>query len=102
MLPAAQAYSDGTMVKWDEPEVAGQPEPKHPAPSFITTAPPEEHGEAPTVETAATSAHSPASTRDTAVAGAAWAGLGAGLLGLATGVTALMCQAERPQKSNAV
>jgi uncharacterized protein YcnI len=37
-LPAAQTYTDGTVVNWDEKTVDGQPEPKHPAPSFTTTA----------------------------------------------------------------
>src|SRR6476620_4096054 len=30
-LPAAQTYSDGTVVNWNEPEAAGQAEPEHPA-----------------------------------------------------------------------
>ena len=37
-LEAAQTYSDGTVVNWNERGSAGQPEPKHPAPSFVTTA----------------------------------------------------------------
>ena len=37
-LPAAQTYTDGTVVSWDQPAVEGQPEPEHPAPSFVTTA----------------------------------------------------------------
>ncbi len=37
-LPAAQTYTDGTVVNWDEQAAEGQPEPKHPAPSFTTTA----------------------------------------------------------------
>jgi uncharacterized protein YcnI len=37
-LKAAQSYTDGTVVNWDEEGAEGQPEPKHPAPSFITTA----------------------------------------------------------------
>jgi uncharacterized protein YcnI len=31
-LPATQTYSDGTVVKWDEPTPAGGKEPEHPAP----------------------------------------------------------------------
>nr|WP_306902936.1 YcnI family protein [Arthrobacter pascens] len=38
ILPAAQTYTDGTVVNWDEKTVDGQPEPKHPAPAFTTTA----------------------------------------------------------------
>ena len=37
-LPAAQTYTDGSVVTWDETTVDGQPEPNHPAPSFTTTA----------------------------------------------------------------
>ena len=37
-LPAAQTYTDGSVVNWDEKAAEGQPEPKHPAPSFTTTA----------------------------------------------------------------
>lgn len=37
-LPAAQTYTDGNVVNWDEKVEEGQPEPKHPAPSFTTTA----------------------------------------------------------------
>jgi uncharacterized protein YcnI len=37
-LPATQSYSDGTVVDWNEPAAPGQAEPKHPAPSFVTTA----------------------------------------------------------------
>jgi uncharacterized protein YcnI len=38
VLPAAQTYTDGTVVNWDQTAEEGQPEPKHPAPSFTTTA----------------------------------------------------------------
>ncbi|MCU1533126.1 MAG: nuclear export factor [Arthrobacter sp.] len=89
MLPAAQAYTDGTVVNWDEAGIAGQEEPKHPAPSFITTAPAGEHGAAATAETTAVSAPSPAAA-DSTPAAVGWTGLGAGLLGLAAGVTALV------------
>ncbi|MUL63723.1 hypothetical protein BOO86_04540 [Mycobacterium sp. CBMA 234] len=37
-LPAAQTYSDGTVVNWNERAVAGQPEPDHPAPVLTLTA----------------------------------------------------------------
>lgn len=37
-LKAAQTYTDGSVVKWDEENDEGQPEPQHPAPSFVTTA----------------------------------------------------------------
>lgn len=37
MLPVLQAYTDGSVVKWDEKTVAGKAEPEHPAPFFVTT-----------------------------------------------------------------
>lgn len=37
VLPAAQTYTDGTVVNWDEKLVAGQAQPEHPAPTFVTT-----------------------------------------------------------------
>jgi uncharacterized protein YcnI len=38
VLPVAQYYSDGTVVIWSEPTVAGKAEPEHPAPAFIVAA----------------------------------------------------------------
>lgn len=87
VLPAAQTYTDGSVVRWDQKAVAGQSEPAHPAPAFTTTG---AAGEA-----AAPAGGSPSSGTATAgVAGdagstAGWFGLAAGLIGLATGVTAL-------------
>jgi len=87
VLPVAQTYTDGTVVKWDEKTVEGQAEPERPAPSFVTTAAEGGH--------AASAPASPAaaeSTSDSGDAGSAagWIGLVAGLLGLAAGVTALV------------
>jgi uncharacterized protein YcnI len=33
-FPATQTYSDGTVVKWDEPPLPGGGEPEHPAPTL--------------------------------------------------------------------
>ena len=38
LLPAAQTYSDGTVVTWDQPSPSGGAEPEHPSPSLIVTA----------------------------------------------------------------
>ena len=38
VLPVAQYYSDGTVVHWTEPTVAGKAEPEHPAPVFTVAA----------------------------------------------------------------
>lgn len=37
-FPATQTYSDGTVVKWDQPAPPGGGEPEHPAPTLALTA----------------------------------------------------------------
>jgi uncharacterized protein YcnI len=37
-FPATQTYSDGTVVKWDQPPLPGGGEPEHPAPALTLTA----------------------------------------------------------------
>ncbi|WP_284763937.1 YcnI family protein [Arthrobacter sp. efr-133-R2A-63] len=87
-LPATQTYTDGSVVKWDEKTVAGQPEPEHPAPSFVTTA--SDDAAASTSTPSATPAPSAAASTSDAGSTAGWFGLAAGLIGLAAGVTALV------------
>ncbi|MCI0141070.1 YcnI family protein [Arthrobacter bambusae] len=103
-LPATQTYTDGTVVKWDEKTVEGQPEPAHPAPSFVTTAS-DDAAMASTSSASATPAATPAAAAPAAAKAsgdggstAGWYGLAAGLIGLAAGVTALA--RTRPAKSN--
>lgn len=45
-FPATQTYSDGTVVKWDEPTPPGGAEPEHPSPTLALagTAADDEHG----------------------------------------------------------
>ncbi|MFH5880458.1 YcnI family protein [Arthrobacter sp. NA-172] len=90
-LPATQTYTDGTVVKWDEKAVAGQAEPEHPAPSFVTTASDAAAASA-SASPSATQASSAAASTSGGDAGstAGWFGLVAGLLGLAAGVIALV------------
>jgi len=38
-FPATQTYSDGTVVKWDQPTPPGGAEPEHPAPELALTGP---------------------------------------------------------------
>ncbi|MCZ9881444.1 YcnI family copper-binding membrane protein [Arthrobacter sp. B2a2-09] len=101
-LPATQTYTDGTVVKWDEKTVEGQPEPEHPAPSFVTTASdaaasaaPTSSPSSPSVTPAPSAAASTTSNDSGSTAG--WFGLAAGLIGLAAGVTALV--RSRPTKA---
>ncbi len=102
VLPTAQTYTDGTVVKWDEKTVEGQAEPEHPAPSFVTTAKAADTAHAASTATAAPAAAEPASATTEATTGdsgsaAGWIGLAAGLLGLAAGLTALA--RTRPTKA---
>jgi hypothetical protein len=62
-LPAAQTYTDGSVVKRDGKSVEGQAEPEHPAPSFVPTA---KDAEATTV---------PAASPAPATTAAGWFGL---------------------------
>ena len=100
VLPTAQTYTDGTVVKWDQKTVEGQPEPEHPAPSFVTTAKDADtaHGASATAEPAASPAPvAAASTPGDSGSAAGWIGLAAGLIGLAAGLTALA--RTRPTKA---
>jgi uncharacterized protein YcnI len=93
ILPAAQTYTDGTVVRWDEKTVEGQAQPGHPAPSFVTTAKDAEmmaHGASPAATPAAAAAPAgSAAGSDDGGSTAGWFGLAAGLVGLAAGGTAL-------------
>lgn len=68
-LPATQTYSDGTVVKWDQPPLPGGGEPEHPAPELkLTGAPAEgdddhEQPAAPVATAAAAPTAEPASAR---------------------------------------
>jgi uncharacterized protein YcnI len=81
-FPTIQTYSDGTVVKWDQPTPANGSEPDHPAPTlYINDAPPTDTESGVTI--AATS--EAASTASTALI--------LGTAGLALGVIALVLAA---------
>jgi uncharacterized protein YcnI len=84
-LKAAQTYTDGTVVNWDEDSVEGQPEPKHPAPSFTTTA---EDGTAPTASAAAAPAAPSQASETSSDAASVW-GIVLGAAGFVLGAAAL-------------
>jgi uncharacterized protein YcnI len=42
-FPATQTYSDGAVVKWDQPALPGGAEPEHPAPTLTLAAGPHDH-----------------------------------------------------------
>ena len=84
-LKAAQTYTDGTFVNWDEESAEGQPEPKHPAPAFTTTA---EDGTAP-APSAAASPEAATQTSETSSDPAAVWGIVLGAAGFVLGAAAL-------------
>jgi uncharacterized protein YcnI len=95
-LPATQTYSDGTVVKWDEPALPNGAEPEHPAPVLLLTsgngeAPPA-HDMAPTAQAAPPGAVEPAhSSSDDS---ARWLA-GAALILAAIGVFAALVSRRR-------
>ena len=85
VLSAAQTYTDGSVVNWTDSSEEGQPEPKHPAPSFTTTAA-DDAPSAPTGSATAPPLADPASQTSDARGG--W-GLPLGALGALLGAAAL-------------
>jgi uncharacterized protein YcnI len=62
-LPATQTYSDGTVVKWDQPPLANGDEPEYPAPVLDLTGAPAQHdAPAQAVPKATAAAEPPAAT----------------------------------------
>ncbi|GAA4191598.1 hypothetical protein GCM10022288_22670 [Gryllotalpicola kribbensis] len=93
LLPATQRYSDGSVVKWDQPTPASGEEPEHPAPTlYINDAPPADAAGI-TTASPAPDASAPAPDHaglDTAALVVGFAGLVVGAAGLVVAVVALM------------
>ncbi|MGN2642062.1 MULTISPECIES: YcnI family copper-binding membrane protein [Nocardia] len=86
---AVQTYSDGTIVTWDQPSLAGAPEPEYPLPVLVLAGSPtvgESHSHSSESAAAPTPAHAEPgdTTRQLAIAG-----LALGVLAVAAAVTAL-------------
>jgi uncharacterized protein YcnI len=86
-FPATQTYSDGTVVKWDEPTPPGGAEPEHPSPTLALTgeAAHDEHGAMPMAAPAPSNAGAVSAPDDTArwLAGA---GIAIGVVAVALSV----------------
>ncbi|RKR76162.1 YcnI family protein [Frondihabitans australicus] len=90
MLPATQTYSDGSVVKWNEPTPASGDEPEHPAPTlYINDTPPADPDQG---VVAATRTAAPVAAGASASTGNGL-GLGLGIGGLGLGVIALVVAA---------
>ncbi|MFC4243718.1 YcnI family protein [Gryllotalpicola reticulitermitis] len=88
MLPATQRYSDGSVVKWNEPTPASGTEPQNPAPTlYIENAPPA--GD-PSLATSISAAPAPASASSSSSSGLTVAALSVGGAGLVIGVAGLI------------
>ncbi len=91
-LPAAQTYTDGKVVNWNQPTPAGGEEPEHPAPVVKLAAKGgDDHDMAGTAST--TSEHSEAAAAPASDTTARWlggAGLIVGALGLGVGAGAIL------------
>jgi Domain of unkown function (DUF1775) len=60
-FPATQTYSDGTVVRWDQPPLPGGGEPEHPVPTLtLTASPPEGPAQSPSPPVSASPAPAPA------------------------------------------
>lgn len=93
-LPATQTYSDGQVVKWDQPELPGGGEPEYPAPVLELTPGAgdagHDHGPTASAAPAATAAPQASSADDTA----RWLA-GAALVLAAIGVVAALVRGRR-------
>jgi hypothetical protein len=89
MMPAIQTYSDGSIVKWDQPTPASGQEPEHPAPTlYIDDAPPGAHATSMLTSTPAPVANS-SSSSDAAAIGVDIGGLALAAIALVVAVFAL-------------
>ncbi|HEX5406353.1 MAG TPA: YcnI family protein [Pseudonocardiaceae bacterium] len=77
LMPTIQTYDNGDVVNWNQPTVAGQPEPDHPTPHLALAATSSDDAAAPISD--ATSANPPAAAGATSDDTARWLG-GVGLI----------------------
>lgn len=95
VMPAVQTYDNGDVVNWNQPTVAGQPEPEHPAPHLALAAAGSDDDAAPPVVSATTPAAAPAAASDGTARWLGGAGLVVGALALGFGLGAFV-RGRRP------
>jgi uncharacterized protein YcnI len=91
-IPAVQTYSDGKVVKWNEPTPASGEEPEYPVPTFVITAAETnsaEGGEAAPAPNTGEAAASPNDATDPVARALGIGGLLVGVAGVATAVVAV-------------
>jgi uncharacterized protein YcnI len=97
VMPAVQTYDNGDVVNWNQPTVAGQAEPEHPAPHLALAAAESDDGAAaaPPVVSATTPQAAAAATSDGTARWLGGAGLVVGALALGFGLGAFV-RGRRP------
>jgi len=98
-MPATQTYSDGSVVKWDQPTPASGQEPEHPAPTlYIDDAPPTDGSPSTVSSTPVPVAASTPSSTDAVALGL---GIGGIVLGAIALVIAMLGLSRRPRTATA-
>lgn len=93
VMPAIQTYSDGSVVRWDQPTPASGDEPEHPAPTlYVDDAPPAAHA-----TPVLTSTPVPAATPNSTDAAAIGIGIGGLTLAAIALVVAVLALTRRPR-----
>jgi len=97
-LPAVQTYSDGEVVKWNQPTPASGEEPEYPVPAFVITAAEAEgsHTDAAPAPNTGEAAASPTDSTDPLARGLAIGGILVGAAGVATAVVAVRRSSGTP------
>jgi periplasmic copper chaperone A len=97
-LPAVQTYSDGEVVKWNQPTPASGEEPEYPVPAFVITAAEAEgsHTDAAPAPNTGEAAASPTDSTDSLARGLAIGGILVGAAGVATAVVAVRRSSGTP------
>ena len=97
-LPAVQTYSDGEVVKWNQPTPASGEEPEYPVPTFVITAAEAEgsHTDAAPAPNTGEAAASPTDSTDSLARGLAIGGILVGAAGVATAVVAVRRSSGTP------
>jgi len=89
-IPAVQTYSDGKVVKWNEPTPASGEEPEYPVPTFVITAAETDSAEGGTAAPAPETGEAAASPNDATDPLARVLGIGGLLVGVAGVATAVV------------
>jgi uncharacterized protein YcnI len=99
VMPAVQTYDNGDVVEWNQPTVAGRPEPEHPAPHLALAAAGSDDA-APAVADASATPPPAASVSDGTARRLGGAGLVLGALALGFGLGAFVRGRRGPGKGN--